>query len=142
MAYAAASEEAPLRPNPQLSGRADSTATWKSRSLSRLARVATVGKRISSPLKVTAVREDSETVTSAPSVTVKLSPRECIFSGSSSAMILKRPEMLPGAKAVADLMKGGLRGSLYWTRIGWVSLRFAAGRPADQFPALTPGPRR
>ena len=72
----------------------------------------TVANSISLALKRTLVASATDTDTVTPSATVKPMPRECIFAGSSSGMILKTPDTLPGANALAVLMGSWARCSM------------------------------
>ena len=104
-AVRAANVDAPLNPNPLLNGRSDVMSTVKGVSVKSLKALVTVGNSISSPLKVIVLVQSREAATSTftPSLTVNPHPNECIFAGSSWAMILNRPEMFPGANALATL---------------------------------------
>ena len=103
VAIQAAYADAPLRPNPLLSGSLVRISTASGESVNfRIASI-TVGNLMRLPLKSTtdAPASSCDTLTSTPSDTVKPQPSECAFAGSGSAITLKMPDTLPGAKARA-----------------------------------------
>ena len=105
-AYAVASADAPLSPNPPESGRALSSAILTGRSTSASTTWRTVTKSNTRPLKAISTAGASLTVAVTPCSTVNPMPSECIRRGSSSRTILNTPETLPGANAVVFIGRG------------------------------------